>query len=104
LNAEGRDPDFVYQIHIPDSLQWMAESAAASERNIPRWNWLPTSPKQTNCTVAAIRVLGDVGINALSDWAAEPYTPGNVNDALLNLSGQRNSGVRRLNNVPWKTH
>jgi hypothetical protein len=101
VKVEGRKPDAVYNIHLPDSVAPKVESAAQGERNLPEWNWAPTTDKQTNCTIAAMRVLFKGNVPALSIGAMPPFTPNNFNDAMGNLLKKPNSNVTLLPAVPW---
>src|SRR6266852_4184987 len=49
LAAEGRSPDAVYRIHLPDSSANAILVEAAAQRNKPTWNWEPTNSNETNC-------------------------------------------------------
>lgn len=100
LDKEGRSPDAVFQIHLPDSAESIVAQAAASERAKPRWDWNPTNKRQTNCTVAAANVLQRVGIGTIPIGAIVG-APNDFLHALNMLSIWPQSGVTRLPSVPW---
>ena len=101
LAKEGRGPDDIYNVHLPDEDEGAIEMAALGQRSRSTWDWLPTNKHQTNCTTAAIAVLGSVGIQAYPNYDYPPMTPHDVNSALGDLSNQQGSNVTRLSNVPW---
>lgn len=101
ISRENRQPDDVYKVHLPDQDEAMVEGQALAQRTRSTWDWFPTNKQQTNCTTAAIDVLGSIGIQAYPNFDYPPFTPHDVNSALNDLSNQTGSNVTRLSNVPW---
>jgi uncharacterized protein RhaS with RHS repeats len=96
LVSEGRSPDAIYQIQVPDING--LNSQAFSERSKSTWDWWPSNGQQTNCTIAADKTLAAGKVPFIS---TAQKTPDAFGENLFNLSQIPGSGVTQLNNVPW---
>ena len=96
VNVEGRKPNAVYKVHVPNDSAF--NTSAALEREMHYWDFDPTEISETNCTAAAYRSLnkGGVNVNGGFNW-----TPDSLNADLKNLAGRARSGVTTLRHVPW---
>jgi len=101
LQREGRSPNEVFKVWIPDDAGF--NKAAAQQSNMPTWDWNPNEINQTSCVKALSRALNAGGVPAPSDlW------PGNFGDWLSNQARntQLNKGypypVLALPGMPWK--
>lgn len=93
--AEGRRPDFVYQVSVKDDSAF--DAAAAIARNAPMWYAFPNGETTTNCSVAANRALRSGGVPVSPTSAAWPNWL-NSNLLLDSLTGKQ---VYRLPRAPW---
>jgi RHS repeat-associated protein len=93
--AEGRRPDYVYQVSIKNDNA--LDAAAAKARNTPTWYAFPNGETTTNCSLAANRALKSGGVPVSSTSAAWPNW---LNSNLLIDSLTRNQ-VYRLPTAPW---
>src|SRR5205814_221993 len=100
LKAEGRAPDSVYRINVPDSAAEAVLMEAAAQRNKPTWNWEPTNSNETNCATAAMSTLFKGRVRALLPGSMPPFTPNNFDDSMRRLAGKGGT-VTKLPNVPW---
>jgi hypothetical protein len=94
IQYEGRPPDAVYQIQVPDANT--SNSQAATERNKSTWDWWPTNDQQTNCTIAANNVLVASG----KSFTLNPKTPDTFDVQLHMLSLHPESGVTKIKSMP----
>lgn len=96
VRAEGRPPDAVYQVHVPNDAGLSA--VAGAMRGIPTWYFWPDGSTSTHCANAAVNALRGGGFGMFE--AANPLLPNDVN---ANLSAQSNfnTGVTRLPSAPW---
>jgi len=96
LQDEGRFPDAIYKIPIPDinSLDYQAKI----QNNKEFWTLLPHNSEQTNCTIAADKTLS-AGKVPLPD---KPITPNTFDDMLAELAVfHPKEGITILNYIPW---
>jgi len=101
---EGRDPDRIFQVHIPDDAPF--DKMAKNHRDRSTWNWYPTKIEfwETNCVFAATRALKAGGVVPMPDYDF----PGSLGD---DLAGKANATpkekkpwkVTPLTKVPWPT-
>jgi RHS repeat-associated protein len=89
LDREGRDPDRVFKIFVPDDAAF--DKVAHERRLRDDWDWKPNSPKETNCVEAADSALlaGGLPLDRYYLW------PGYLGDDLQKLSQKKKQG-------PWK--
>lgn len=98
----GNNPDFVYAVHLPDSAQAAVQQAAQTQNGSSKWSFAPFNFRsETNCTVAAAATLGVGGIPGFPVAWPPFLSPASFNDTMSQLANYSNSGVRRLNHVPW---
>lgn len=93
--AEGRQPDYVYQVNIKNDKAF--DAAAATARNAPTWYAFPNGETSTNCSVAANHALKSGGVPVSPTSAAWPNWL-NSNLLIDSLTGDQ---VYRLPRAPW---
>lgn len=100
MQAEGRAPDAVYRINVPDDKGF--DASAAREKGRKEWDWKPDDKDQTNCTVSAYRSLKAGGVKLKNEPWIKPYSPNDFLDTMKSTAKVPGSGVTRLpNGVPW---
>lgn len=62
--AEGRQPNYVYEVSVPNDTAFDASAAAA--RNTPRWYAFPDGNNSTNCSNAAADAMRAGGVKGVS--------------------------------------
>lgn len=78
LAREGRNPDRIFIVHVPNDTAF--DAVVKDHHNRPSWDWLPTNSQQTNCVYAVGMSLQAGGVPVTdNDW------PGNLGDELDNL-------------------
>ncbi len=60
---EGRSPDYVYQVTVPDDKAF--DEVAAKARSVPTWFALPNGKTSTNCSTAAQGAIRAGGVRGL---------------------------------------
>lgn len=95
LNAEGRRPDAVFKVNIPNDKAF--NGAVTNMRDRSTWNWLPSNRSQTQCAYAAdtaIRSGGGPGVLTGAILPRDIYNAYKWNDA-------RSDAITALPGVPW---
>lgn len=92
-------PDAVYDVNLPDAQQRTVEALARGQRRVPTWSWNPTKASETNCAVAAQRMLNGAHVPIVI--LAGLTRPAAVNAQLARLAATPGSGVTALPRVPW---
>nr|WP_249415608.1 RHS repeat-associated core domain-containing protein [Citrobacter freundii] len=93
LAAEGRKPSGIYKITVKDDNAF----DVAAQRERKEWDWWPTKKEETNCTFEAFNALSAGGV----PFSAESYTPDAFHYQMQMRSGEKGSGVTRLDKLPW---
>jgi hypothetical protein len=84
---DGRWPDHVYSVYVPDSFDAGVQHTAALENKSLLWDAIPISwLPQTNCVVAAVKTLGSAGIPKFPAWWLPGLTPSKLNSVMQGLS------------------
>ncbi len=96
---EGRDPDYVFQVYIPNDKAF--DSVAANHRKRPVWDWYPTKMEwyETNCVFSMTRALQAGGVVPMKDYD----WPGFLADDLRGKANAKGQAwkVTPLPKVPW---
>lgn len=101
-DAEGRDPDSVYKVHIDDDEAFDRE--AARLRELSTWSLTPDDD-EANCTSAAFSALSAGGVHTPQPWfLASPNDFKSAMDFMQRYRvGPGHDGwVMRLPGVPWQ--
>lgn len=61
VNVEGRLPDHLYRVHIPDDAAFDKAVSAARSPKTKTWAWLPILSGQTNCSASLAFALTEGG-------------------------------------------
>jgi RHS repeat-associated protein len=70
VKAEGRQPDLLYLVHVPNDAKFDAAAAAQRAPQTKSWDWWPDpTNSETNCVVATATALnaGGVPVPAVHD-------------------------------------
>ena len=96
FQTEGRAPDGVYQVNVPNAGNFF--SAAVDQRMRPDWVMRASGATETNCVVSGWSALsaGGVPLPANSGF----IWPGTLNDTLQNMSKNPNNGVQLKSHWP----
>jgi len=65
IAAEGRIPDYVYRVHVPNDKAFDEAVSALVSPRTRFWSWLPVFSNETNCSVALAEALSAGGIPLL---------------------------------------
>ena len=86
LDKEGRSPDAVFKIFVPDDKQF--DSEALAKANAKTWYALPVDDNSTNCVNAVAKALtaGGVPVDQPGFRPSSPVTPGQLADRLADLA------------------
>jgi RHS repeat-associated protein len=91
VSKEGRDPDRVFDVFVPDDDAFDQMVDDMQER--PFWDWNPSTSQETNCVNSAAGSLNAGGVPVDPDY----YWPGNLGDDLATLANQTPTKGQ-----PWK--
>jgi len=78
LKEEGRQPDGVFKVYVPDDYAF--NNAALDQKNRPTWNWVPNlfvGDDETNCVYAVARALESGGVPV-----PDSFWPGNFDSSM----------------------
>ncbi|MFZ5723956.1 MAG: RHS repeat-associated core domain-containing protein [Pseudomonadota bacterium] len=95
VKAEGREPDYVYQVSLPNDSALNAASAAA--RGAPKWRAFPNGSTSTHCANAAAHAMNAGGLSGLP---TSPLLPSNLNWNLF-MRSLLGTQVYQLPVAPW---
>jgi RHS repeat-associated protein len=97
VNAEKRQPDYVYEVNVPNNASF--DTSAAAVRGAQNWFAIPAlKSNSTNCSVAASGTLSAGGVKGLGSMS--PAWPNWLNSSLYiqSLIGRQ---VTKLPSAPW---
>ncbi|GAB3778918.1 RHS repeat-associated core domain-containing protein [Dyella agri] len=103
---DGRQPDEVYKVHVPDNREGAIKNAAQNARSAKQWFFVPVKHNQTNCVDAALGVMNAAGF-PIELMNGPILTPNEMNDAMEQmaalslLANSPSASITQVSHVPW---